>query len=353
MTSSNRSPSLSSHSKGDDGDIHKEKDPALAAPQSGTSAHMVEDMENVTPVPGQDSRKVLTEDMAYDKLGFSYSTTKKWTILTVIFIVQTSMNFNASIFANAIDGLSSSFNISSQAARVGQCVFLVTYAFGCELWAPWSEEIGRKPVLQASLFLVNIWQIPAALAPNFGTMVVARFLGGLSSAGGSVTLGMVADMWHPADQQFAVAYVVLSSVGGSVVGPIVGGFVQNFLSWRWIFWVQLIFGAFTQALHLFVPETRVDILLDREAKRRRESGEEEVWGPNEVKGPLFKRLTLKELGKIWFRPFRMFATEPIVLCLSLLSGFSDALIFTFLESYQPVFKQWNFSTIALGLAFLP
>ena len=84
--------------------------------------------------------------------------------------------------------------ISEQGARVGQMIFLVAYAFGCELWAPWSEEIGRWPVLQASLLLVNIWQIPCALAPNFNTIIAFRFLGGLSSAGGSVTLGMIADM---------------------------------------------------------------------------------------------------------------------------------------------------------------
>ena len=49
----------------------------------------------------------------------------------------------------------------------------------------------------------------------------------------------------------------------------------------------------------------------------------------------------------------MFATEPIVLWLSLLSGFSDALIFTFLESYSPVFDQWGFNDITKGLAFIP
>lgn len=53
------------------------------------------------------------------------------------------------------------------------------------------------------------------------------------------------------------------------------------------------------------------------------------------------------------RPFVMFATEPIVLWLSLLSGFSDALIFSFLESFQPVYKQWGFGTIGVGLAFIP
>lgn len=143
------------------------------------------------------------------------------------------MNFNASVYGNAVAGMTEEFGISAQAARVGQAVFLIAYAFGCELWAPWSEEYGRWIVLQLSLGLVNIWQLPCALAPNLGSMIVGRFLGGISSAGGSVTLGMVADMWDADDQQYAVAYVVFSSVGGSVVGPIVGAFSQRYLDWRW------------------------------------------------------------------------------------------------------------------------
>lgn len=299
----------------------------------------------------KDERIELKEEDCYDKLGFCYSSSKKWAILSVIFLIQCSMNFNAGVYPNGVEAMSNHFHISQQTARLGQCVFLIAYAFGCELWAPWSEEFGRKPILALSLFLVIIWQVPAALAPNYATIVIARILGGLSSAGGSVMLGMVADMWQPDDQQWAVAFIVLSSVGGSVLGPVVGAFSKKFLAWQWIFGLQAIFGLATLAIHLaFVPETRSSILIDKEAKRRRQAGEGDVWGPNELKE---QRITFREASKIWYRPFQMFVREPIVLCLSLLSGFSDALIFTFLEAFTPVFKQWNFGTIPLGLAFIP
>lgn len=36
-------------------------------------------------------------------------------------------------------------------------------------------------------------------------------------------MGMIADMWDSEHQQYAVAYVVFSSVGGSALGPVVGG----------------------------------------------------------------------------------------------------------------------------------
>jgi len=305
---------------------------------------------------GTYDKKEITEEECYDELGFSFPTWKKWTVLSVIFIVQVSMNFNTSLYSNAISGadggITKRFGVSEQAARVGAAIFLITYAFGCELWAPWSEELGRKPVLQASLFLVNIWQLPVALAPNFGTILVGRALGGLSSAGGSVTLGMIADMWEADNQQYAVAFVVFSSVGGSVLGPVVGGFVEANLKWQWNIWIQLIFGVFVQILHFVcVPETRSTIMMDKIAKKRRKAGEN-IWGPNELV-PFRDRFSAKEILVTWIRPFKMFLTEPIVLTLSLLSGFSDALIFMFIQSFAIVYKQWGFTTVDIGLSFLP
>ena len=91
--------------------------------------------------PDFEDRHELTHDEAYEKTGFAFPTWKKWTVISVIFVIQCSMNYNASVYANAVKGMEKEFKITGQAARVGQCVFLVTYAFGCELWAPWSEEV--------------------------------------------------------------------------------------------------------------------------------------------------------------------------------------------------------------------
>jgi hypothetical protein len=49
----------------------------------------------------------------------------------------------------------------------------------------------------------------------------------------------------------------------------------------------------------------------------------------------------------------MFLTEPIVLTLSLLSGFSDALTFMYIQSFTLVYKWWNFSILAVDLSFIP
>ena len=92
---------------------------------------------NFTP----DGRRVITEDDCYDKLGFSWPTWKKWMILSTIFAVQCSMNYNASVYANGLPLLEEKFGVSEPVARLGQMIFLVAYAFGCELWAPPSTSL--------------------------------------------------------------------------------------------------------------------------------------------------------------------------------------------------------------------
>ena len=128
--------------------------------------------ERVTP----DGRRELLEDEMYEQLAYCWPSWKKWMYLSSVASIQISMNFNTSVFPNAVVPLSDHFGISQQAARVGQMIYLVLYSFGCELWAPWSEEFGRWPILMLSLTFINIWQIPCAVAPNFGTIVVCRGL---------------------------------------------------------------------------------------------------------------------------------------------------------------------------------
>lgn len=148
--------------------------PRMAAVESDSTSSAEKRDENEV-IPSTQPRELKEED-AYDALGYCWPRWKKWSYLAAVAFVQVSMNFNTSVFPNAIKPLASAFSISEQHARTGQMAYLVTYSIGCELWAPWSEEFGRWPILQLSMFLINIWQIPAGLAPNWGTIVVARAL---------------------------------------------------------------------------------------------------------------------------------------------------------------------------------
>lgn len=83
--------------------------------------------------PTHGNKIILTESDCPQALGYAFPTQKKWKILIVIFLVQCSMNFNTSLYSNGLVGMSEEFGITVQDARTGAAIFLVTYAFGCEL----------------------------------------------------------------------------------------------------------------------------------------------------------------------------------------------------------------------------
>lgn len=324
-----------------------------------TSAHPTHVDGKLIPI-ALHGKRILNEYEDFDKTAKAWSDKKKWILLTVVALCQTSMNFNAAIYSNAVGPLNKHFGRSD--ARLGMVAFLVPYAFGCELWAPWSEELGRWIIMQLSLTGVNASIVICALSPTFGGVIAGRIIGGLSSAGGSVTMGMVADMFDADSQQPAVLWASLWSCLGAVIGGICGGPIEQYLpSWHWNFYIQLGFSAITQVIHFFAAkESRATKLLDKEAKRLRKNAEEDVYGPNEARNwgkNLRERLSEKEfwveVGKTMWRPYRMLCTEPIVLFLSLLSGFADALIFSFFESYGYVFSQWSFTPSQISLALTP
>ena len=78
-----------------------------------------------------------------------------------------------------------------------------------------------------------IWLIPCAAAQNIQTMLVARFLGGLSgSSFMSVAGGSVGDVFANYQLQSPMMLYTSTPFAGPVLGPLVGGFINQFNSWQ-------------------------------------------------------------------------------------------------------------------------
>lgn len=80
--------------------------------------------DNVSNTAGQqyskqteDGRYVLQDSDAWNILGYSFPTWRKWQILCVVFLIQISINLNASIYSHAVEGISEEYHISSESAH--------------------------------------------------------------------------------------------------------------------------------------------------------------------------------------------------------------------------------------------
>lgn len=92
--------------------------------------------------------------------------------------------------------------------------------------------------------------------------------------------------------------------------PTAGGYLTQYMDWRWIFWVVSIADAVVQVLaFLFLPETyRPKILLSKAKKLRKETGNQYLKTEHEKNNRSFWKL----LGQSLARPMIMLLTQPTI-----------------------------------------
>ena len=80
----------------------------------------------------EDGKIEIKEEDHGDKLGYAFTPFRKWTILTVIFWVQVSMNFNTSIYANTVEPLTKAFKTSGLPSLQLTCARQATGSTACD-----------------------------------------------------------------------------------------------------------------------------------------------------------------------------------------------------------------------------
>ena len=123
-----------------------------------------------------------------------------------------------------------------------------------------STRFGRKRVFVCATFGFLVSSVLCGAADSLAVEVFARIAQGMSGAFLiPLSHAIILDTYPPEEQGRAMALWGTGSVLGSVIGPTVGGYVTEYLTWRYIFYINLPFGllALLGAL-AFVPETRRD-----------------------------------------------------------------------------------------------
>ncbi len=121
-----------------------------------------------------------------------------------------------------------------------------------------ADRFGRRKVFLIGVAWFAVASLLCGLAPGIGTLVAARTLQGV---GGALltpgSLALIQATFIPADRARAIgAWSGLSGVA-TAIGPFLGGFLVEQISWRWVFLINVPIAAIVIVLTLrHVPESR-------------------------------------------------------------------------------------------------
>jgi len=136
------------------------------------------------------------------------------------------------------------------------------------LYGKLSDQYGRKPLLYTAIITFLIGSALCGLAQNMAELIVFRAIQGMG-AGGFLPLAqiVIGDLIPPAERGKRQGSIAAVYAVTSVLGPVVGGLLTSWLSWHWIFYVNLPMGALalyviSKSLHHTSPhrEHKIDYL---------------------------------------------------------------------------------------------
>lgn len=114
------------------------------------------------------------------------------------------------------------------------------------------------------------------------------------------------------------------------LGPVIGGFINYNVNWRWTYYVLIIWSAIMLvAITIFVPETYAPVVLRNKARKKRAETGDERW---KAKIEIMDKSVTKTILRSLYRPFLLLFLDPMCFSLCLFSAILLGKLFSVLKS---------------------
>jgi EmrB/QacA subfamily drug resistance transporter len=140
--------------------------------------------------------------------------------------------------------------------------YLLASTVSTPLYGKLGDMYGRKPVFLAAILIFLAGSMLAGLSQSMTELIAFRALQGAGAGGLMVgAQAIIADIVPPRERGRYMGLIGSVFAVASVIGPLLGGFLVDQASWRWVFYVNMPVGALAVAivtfrLHLYQPHTR-------------------------------------------------------------------------------------------------
>ena len=195
-----------------------------------------------TPEPNsrQSSAARTPEETAMPRGRFLDLTTPPHIVTLVLIAGIGALNMNALL--PSLPAMAAWFGTDYAVMQLAISAYLAMTAVLQLIVGPLSDRFGRRPVLIGAITIFVAATIAAALAPTIEIFMAARLAQAVVIAGFVLSRAIVRDMVPLEQAASMIGYVTMGMTLVPMVGPLLGGFLQELFGWQSIFWMTAAAG---------------------------------------------------------------------------------------------------------------
>ena len=122
--------------------------------------------------------------------------------------------------------------------------YLLSETITTPIWGKMSDRFGRKPIFMIGMAVFLAGSILAGFSNSMDMLIICRFIQGIGSGAlMPVAMATVADLYAPTERAKIQGLLGAVFAVATIIGPLLGGFIVDNTTWRWVFYVNIPVGA--------------------------------------------------------------------------------------------------------------
>ena len=166
-------------------------------------------------------------------------------------------NMDSTVIATSLPAIAADIGAEPISLKLALTAYFVALAIFIPLSGWMADRFGARNVFRWAIGVFVVGSICCAFAYSLETFVGARFLQGMGASMMTPIARLVLVRATPRHELVAaMAWLTLPALIGPLTGPPIGGFLTTYLSWHWIFWINVPIGiAGIILVTIFLPKT--------------------------------------------------------------------------------------------------